>query len=128
MKRSFTLIFLVAMVSGIFGSPVTPGNEYDPVGKWVFSAPDAPYEYSTGTIEIKKEDETFTGTMRFEAIEYVFECEKVEFKEDVLSFILFLDGADILITMSFTEKDKMSGKALTPDAEVYLSAKRAVED
>jgi hypothetical protein len=44
----------------IVGRAQTPS---DPVGVWVYSIPEAPYEYSTGKAEFKKVDGKLTMTL-----------------------------------------------------------------
>jgi hypothetical protein len=100
----------------------------NPVGKWKFSIPDAPYEYNTGYIEIKKEEDKFTGVMKFHDADFGFPCGDVKLEDDKISFGMFVDGMDVFITMNFAEDDKLSGTVYHPDGEVFISASRVVED
>ena len=116
---------MISMILGVFTLSSFTAGKYDPVGKWKFSAPDAPYGYEAGTIEVKKADDKYTATIMFEDFDYKFEGEKVKFADDKLSLSLYLDGEDIYLVMKFTDKDKLSGKAIYSEGELPLTAKRA---
>lgn len=105
---------------------VTP-PEFNPVGKWKFSAPDAPYPYGTGLLEVKMDEEDVGVTISFEDVEYKLYGESVKFEENVLAFSLFIDGTDISLSMKFIDKDKLSGKAVYYDGAIPLTANREKE-
>ncbi|TFH36439.1 MAG: hypothetical protein E4G95_05745 [Bacteroidia bacterium] len=128
MKKLSLLIIMVLFMPVLISSNPVKDEANTPVGKWKFSIPDAPYEYNNGYIEFKKEEEGYTGIMKFGESEYGFTCDGVQFKDEVISFGLFVDGMDVFITLNFPEPDKLSGTVLHPDGEVYISATRVVEE
>ena len=94
MKKTLAFITLT-MVLGLFSLNTFAFDANDPVGKWKFNAPTAPYGYEQGTIEVTKDGDVFKATMSFTGMEYKFDLEKVKFADDVLTFGLYLDGEDI---------------------------------
>jgi len=127
--RKISLVLFFAMLIPVFVSAASNSDPAkEPAGKWKFSIPDAPYEYNTGYIEIKKEEDGYSGVMKFHDSDYGFACDDVKFKDEVISFGLFVDGMDVFITMNFPEADKLSGTVIHPDGEVYISATRVVEE
>lgn len=123
-KGSFLIIFI--FILGFLTVNVFSATVKDPVGKWKFTAPGAPYGYDQGLIEIVKETDEFTATLTFTGMNYKFDLEKVKFEEEKLSFNIFLEGEEIYVLMSFSEEDKLSGKALYSQGEVALYATREI--
>jgi len=123
-KGSFFIIFI--FIFGFLTVNVFSAIVYDPIGKWKFTAPGAPYGYDQGIIEIVKEDDEFRATISFTGMDYKFELEKVKFEEEKLNFNLYLEGEDVYVLMSFSEEDKLSGKAIYSQGEVTLYATREV--
>jgi len=121
-KDSFFIIFI--FILGFLTLNVFSAIVNDPVGKWKFSAPGAPYGYDQGIIEIVREAGEFSATVSFTGMDYKFELEKVKFEEEKLSFNLYLEGEDIYVLMSFSEENKLSGKAIYSQGEVTLYATR----
>lgn len=121
-KDSFFIIFIFILsflTLNVFSAIVN-----DPVGKWKFSAPGAPYGYDQGIIEITKDTGEYKATLSFTGMDYKFELEKVKFEEEKLSFNLYLEGEDIYVLISFSEENKLSGKAIYSQGEVALYAIR----
>lgn len=121
-KDSFFIIFIFILsflTLNVFSAIVN-----DPVGKWKFSAPGAPYGYDQGIIEITKDTGGYKATLSFTGMDYKFELEKVKFEEEKLSFNLYLEGEDIYVLISFSEENKLSGKAIYSQGEVALYAIR----
>jgi len=124
MKRKSLLIAFLAVILGLISLDSSAVTKKNPVGKWKFSAPDAPYGYESGIMEIKKEDDTYTVSMKFVGFEYKFECEGVIFLKDKLSFNLYLDGDDIFLAFEFEDKNELAGKAIYSEGELTITAKR----
>jgi hypothetical protein len=126
MKKTLAFITLT-LVIGCFSLNTFAFDANNPVGKWKFNAPTAPYGYEQGTIEVSKDGDAFKATMSFTGMEYKFDLEKVKFADDVLTFGLYLDGEDIFVKMTMKSKDEMSGKAIYSEGEIPLTAKRDKE-
>jgi hypothetical protein len=126
MKRVLVSVFALGILFITSVSFTSVNVDSDPIGKWSFSAPDAPYGYTTGKIEVTFKDSKYSASISFTNMEYKFAGENVTFKENELVFSIFLEGDDIMIVMTI-EEDKMSGKALSYDGEVQISATRDKE-
>jgi len=89
------------------------------VGKWEFSAPTAPTNYSSGQINFTQAGEKLKG-------ELVIEGQKVDFseitiKEEVVSVSIYLKSTLITIKFKMVEQ-ALEGKADTPDGPVAVKA------
>ena len=91
------------------------------VGKWEYSAPTAPPNYTTGQINFTQASDKLKG-------ELVIEGQKVNFAEitildDTVSASIYLEST--LITIKFKMVDQaLVGKADTPDGPVAVKAVR----
>jgi len=126
MKKKSTFLLSFMIILGFISIIALSATVKDPVGKWKFTAPGAPYGYDQGLIEIVHELDEYKATLSFTGMDYKFELEKVKFEDEKLSFSLYLEGEDIYVLMSFSEDDKLSGKALYSQGEVALYATREV--
>jgi len=123
-KKTFILFTLIL---GFLSINVLSATVKNPVGKWKFSAPGAPYGYEQGLIEISREAGELSATLSFTGMDYKFELEKVKYENEKLSFSLYLDGEDVYIVMTFSEDDKISGKAVYSQGGIPLYATREKE-
>jgi len=128
MKKEITLLLSSILVLSLISINVLSATVNDPVGKWKFTAPGAPYGYDQGTIEITRELDEYKATISFAGMDYKYDLEKIKYEEDKISFGLYLDGEDIFVLMSFTEEDKISGKAMYSQGELSISATREKEE
>jgi len=126
MKKKSAFFLSLMIILGFISIIALSATVKDPVGKWKFTAPGAPYGYEQGLIEIVKDIDEYKATLSFTGMDYKFELEKVKFEQEKLSFILYLEGQDIYIMMSFSEDDKLSGKAIYSEGEVALYATREI--
>lgn len=126
MKKKSTFLLSFMIILGFISIIALSATVKDPVGKWKFTAPGAPYGYDQGLIEIVKELDEYKATLSFTGMDYKFQLEKVKFEDERLSFIIYLEGEDIFVLMSFSEDDKLSGKASYSQGEVALYATREV--
>ena len=128
MKRRYAYFISLFLLFGLFGFNANLMAENEPAGKWKFTAPDAPYGYDKGIIEISKDGDELKATISFTGMDYRFDLEKVKYEEGRISFNLFLDGEDILVWLTFSEEDKIAGKAIYSQGEIQLFANRMKED
>lgn len=124
-KRTGIILIGLLITFAIPGAAMT--TEFNPVGNWTFSAPDAPYPYGTGSLEVKMDGDDMGVTLTFTDVEYKFFGEGVKFEDDVLSFSIYLDGEDIFLSLKFVDKDKLSGRAVYFEGAIPLTAKRNKE-
>lgn len=128
MKKRTSVLFIVFAFAVLLPQSIYAAKKYNPVGKWEFNVPDAPYGYNNGKFEVDIVDDSYTVSITFEGMEYKFEAEMVFFDKDKFSFNLYLEGEDIQMDFTFTEKDLMSGNASYSEGELLMSAKRVVDD
>jgi hypothetical protein len=91
------------------------------IGKWEYSAPTAPPNYTTGQINFSIQGDKLKG-------ELVIEGQKVDFaqitiKEDLISVVVYLESTPITVSFKMVN-EKLEGKADTPDGLVALTAIR----
>jgi hypothetical protein len=127
MKRKSLAIALITIFVGLFSLSSNAASQNNPVGKWKFSAPDAPYGYEAGTMEVKKEDDKYTVVVVFTGFEYKFEGELVNFVDSKLSFSIFVEGEDVFFAFNFKEEDKLVGMASYSGGDLSITASREEE-
>ena len=129
MSRKTVFLLSSVLLFCLMSSDMMSATVKDPVGKWKFTAPEAPYGYDRGIIEISRDDEDeYIATLSFEGMSNKYNLEKVKFEEEKLSFGLYLDGEDVFIFMTFTDDDKLSGKAMHSQGEISIQASREKEE
>lgn len=128
MKNRTGVLLLVFAFAILIPQSIYAAKKYDPVGIWAFNVPDAPYGYNNGKFEVKIVDDSYTVSIGFDGMEYKFEGEMVFFDKDKFSFNLYLEGEDVLMDFTFSEKDLMSGIASYSEGELTMSAKRVPDD
>ena len=124
MNKKIVSYLILTLILGVFTINVQAADKKNPEGKWKFSVQDAPYGYEKGELEISKKKKEYAGTMMFDGFEYKLECENVRFEKEELSFTLFVEGEDVLLVLKFSEKDKLSGRAVYSMGELSISAER----
>lgn len=91
------------------------------IGKWEYTAPTAPPNYTSGQINFIQAGEKLKG-------ELVIEGQKVDFseitiKEDVISVTITLESTPITVKFKMVNQ-KLEGKAETPDGPIGITASR----
>ncbi len=120
MKKIITLIlFLLFSISLLPAQTVT--QSVNPVGKWKFEAPTAPEGYNTGNIIISFAENKYSSAVSMAGSDYVIPGDKTKVENDVVSFILLLEGTEIAITLKAESNTKMTGIAIAPDGEIPLT-------
>lgn len=93
----------------------------NPDGAWKFSAPDAPENYTSGTIVVGSVEKNHTATISFTGIEYKLPGERVTTLKDSLLFYVYLEGENIRVMLKMISDTDMSGKAIYSEGEVPLT-------
>lgn len=119
-KLLLTLTFLFA----VFVQVQAASLEKELIGKWQYSAPTAPPNYSSGQINFFKDGEKLKG-------ELVIEGQKVEFSQIVIkgeevAVTIYLENTPITIKFKLVDK-KLEGGAETPDGLVAVTAVRKLQ-
>ena len=91
------------------------------IGKWQYTAPTAPPNYTSGQINFIQAGDKLKG-------ELVIEGQKVDFsqiaiKEEMISVLIYLESTPITVNFKMVN-GKLEGKADTPDGPVALTATR----
>ncbi len=97
-------------------------SDVKPIGTWTFSAPDAPYEYSTGDLVITKEGDELMGELVFSEY-YKLKLHDLKFEDNVLSFKAYIEG-DVIYAKNTITKDEMKGKVSYSEGTLDFSAKK----
>jgi len=121
MKSKIFTIVLLSFLSIIAVNGQTTAGKTDPVGSWKFDAPYAPEGYTSGTIVVGLAEQKHTATMMFTGSEYKLKGENVKIENDTLTFIIYLEGQSINVTLKMESNTKMAGKAVYSEGEVPLT-------
>ncbi|WP_293670155.1 hypothetical protein [uncultured Parabacteroides sp.] len=120
MKKAFATLLCMMMCLSLYAQDKSGSI----VGKWNFSAPDAPYGYQEGTCQFKKDGAklsavfTISGTdMTVSEIKKENETYKCEF---------YVDGTDVYLTFKQVDKNKLSGNADAEGMEMSIVFTRIV--
>lgn len=127
MKKNIAFMLTSVLILSLISLDLMSSPVKDPVGKWKFTAPGAPYGYDQGLIEISKDGDEYMATLSFAGMSYKYSLEKIKFEEEKLSFGLYLEGEDISVLMTLGDDDKLSGKAMYSQGEIPISATREKE-
>jgi hypothetical protein len=107
-------------------SAQTAKERTSPVGKWKFEAPTAPEGYNAGNIIISFAENKYSSAVSMAGSDYVIHGDKTKVENDVVSFILLLEGTEIAVTLKAESITKMTGIAITPDSEIPLTLTKDV--
>jgi len=122
MRNFRPLILFALMVLSIGVLSAQKESVVKPLGTWTFSAPDAPYEYSTGDLVITKEGEDLTGELVFSEY-YKLKLHDLKLEDNILSFKAYVEG-EVIYVKNTIEKDEMKGKVSYSEGTLDFSAKR----
>jgi hypothetical protein len=121
-KILFLFLFLLSVVSAVSAQNSKVKN--NPVGKWQFEAPYAPEGFTSGTMEIGFAEAKYSAAMVFTGSDFKLPGEQVKFENEILKFVIYVEGTDVTVTLKFDSESKMSGKAVYSEGEVPLSLTR----
>ena len=126
MKKIIPFILLFGFFSCVLSAqPVKMKN--DPVGKWSFNAPYAPYGYSTGTVDIGYEEKAYTIKMSFTEIGYSFTGENITVKNDSIFFDIWIEGTSVNNTLKIEDDTTITGIAVYFEGTVPYTMKKDLE-
>jgi hypothetical protein len=124
MKIKGLLLTITILFTALVQLHAAPLDQKKLIGKWEFSAPTAPPNYTSGQININQAGDKLKG-------ELVIEGQKVDFaeitiKDDVVSLSIYLESTLITVKLKMVEQ-ALEGKAETPDGPVVVKAVKAVK-
>lgn len=127
MKTKIFALFLVSFFYCLSVSAQSRSPKVDPVGQWKFEAPYAPEGYTTGVIEIGFTEKKYSASMNFSQLDYKVIGEKVKFENDSLSFLIYVEGQDVMVGLKMETGTEMSGKAVYYEGEIPLTLVKSVD-
>lgn len=123
MKKS--VLFLAVLFLGIsMISGQTDKKSGYPMGKWIFEAPYAPEGYKSGVIEVALTDNNYLTSISFTGNDYKIPGERTKVEKDSVSFIFYVEGTEVSISLKMEDAIKMTGKALYSEGEIPLTLTR----
>jgi len=126
MKR--VLFALLIVVAGFCSLNAQKANtKFKPEGKWQFEAPTAPEGYTFGSMEVTFADKKYSAAMGLPGTEVKLPAEQVKFENGELTFKLYIEGEEILISLKPEGNDKMTGKATFSGGDIPLTCNRDKE-
>jgi hypothetical protein len=114
-------ILMLVMLAASF-TTVNAQKKVDPVGTWSYEAEYAPYEYSEGDIVVSKEEKEYKVEIKLGEY-YKINAENVEYKDNVLSFDIYVEGETVAVKTSM-EKETHKGTASYSEGTLKLSGKK----
>ena len=95
------------------------------MGSWEYSVPGVQPGYETGTMIIAKDGKDYKITMELNEY-FKVDAEKVVYKKKTLSFTVWVETEEILVSGSF-DGDNFSGKLSYFEGDFDITAKRKAE-
>ena len=99
-----------------------PAKKYSPAGSWDYSVPGVQAGYETGTMIIAAEGKEYKVTMQLNEYSKVV-AEKVVYKKKELSFSIYVETEEILISGTF-DGNNFSGKLSYFEGDFDITANR----
>lgn len=91
------------------------------LGEWVYEVSDAPYGYEKGSLIFTEKDGKTVCTIKLEAGE--MPAENLRIEGNKISFSALVEGNTVNIELTH-EKDKLIGKADSPEGPKTITAKK----
>ena len=126
MKKIITLIVFFGLSTCILSAQAVKMKK-NPVGKWIFNAPYAPYGYSTGTAEIGIDDDSYTVKMLFTETGYSYSGENVKVKNDTMFFEMFLEGNTVNVSLVMESDTAMTGESNYYEGSIPFTMKKDIK-
>lgn len=126
--RKFTALFLLLLLSISVISAQDAKPSKSPVGKWKFEAPYAPEGYTSGTIDIKFEENKYLTAISFTGSDYKIPGDKTKVEKENVSFVVMVEGNEVAISLTAENDIKMTGKAVYSEGEIPLTLTKYVPE
>lgn len=121
MKKLMILVLMMTLVT-VTTKNLRAADNKKVVGEWKFAAPTAPYGYEKGTIVFTEKDGSLAGEVKM-TDGYKIELKKIVYKENTLTFGLYVDYEYVSITAKLEGK-KMTGTAFSSEDDIKLTAEK----
>ena len=119
MKIKGLLLTVTHLLTAWFQIQAAPIDQKKLVGKWEYSAPTAPPNYTSGQVIFTQAGEKLKGQLVIEGQSVDF--SSVSIKDDVVSVGIYLESTIINVNFKMVG-DALEGKAETPDGPVAVKA------
>ena len=101
-----------------------PAKRFTPVGSWEYSVPGVQAGYETGTMIITEDGKEYKVTMQLNEYSKVV-AEKVVYKKKEISFTIYVETEEILISGSF-DGDEFKGSISYSEGDFTITAVRTL--
>lgn len=125
MRKIVTFCTLLLFSTSII-SAQSSADKKNPVGKWKFEAPSAPEGYNSGSISISFAENKYSTAVSLTGSDYVIPGDKTKVENDIVTFILLIEGTEIAISLKAENDTKMTGKAVYSEGEIPLTLTKDV--
>ena len=125
MRKILTFCTLLLFSTSVI-SAQSLNDKISPVGNWKFQAPSAPEGYTSGSISISFADNKYLTAVSLTGSDYVIPGDKTKVENNTVSFILWLEGTEIAISLKAENETKMTGKAVYSEGEIPLTLTKDV--
>lgn len=123
LSRGLLALLLVIMASSF--AVETPLKKFSPVGTWEYSVPGVQPGYEKGSMVIAEDGKDYKVTMELNEY-YKTEAEKVVYKKKTISFTIWVETEEILVSGSF-DGDEFKGSLSYFEGDFNITAKRTVK-
>jgi hypothetical protein len=121
--KAIALLSFLFLSTGLLFSQTR--SKINPEGTWAFTAPEAPYEYSTGDFVITREGQELKGEFVFSEY-YKVPVQDLKLENDSLTFRAYVEGTSIY-SKNKISNDEITGTVSTPEGLIGFTAKRKQE-
>ena len=126
MKNLISLTMLILFSFSLVNAQTSKVSK-DPAGEWKYEAPYAPEGYSSGKITVSLADKKYSAAITFSGSDYKITGENVKFVNDSLLFFVYIEGETVSVKMKMDDVSKMTGKALSSQGDIPLTATRVTK-
>ena len=117
----FSVIILIMVSSFTIDAPA---KRFTPVGSWEYSVPGVQAGYESGTMIITEDGKEYKVTMQLNEYSKVV-AEKVVYKKKEISFTIYVETEEILISGSF-DGDEFKGSISYSEGDFTITAVRTL--
>lgn len=128
MKSKILALLLISFLSILLVSGQNSSKKSSPSGTWKFEAPTSQEGYTSGTIVIELKEQKYTVTVTFTGSDYKIPGEKVKFENDILNFVVYVEGEEIKISLKLEDNLKMVGKAVYSGGDIPVTLRKVTEE
>lgn len=128
MKQTHVFRGLIALMLVVLASSFTiepPAKKFTPVGTWEYSVPGVQPGYEKGSMIVAEDGKDYKVTMVLNEY-YKTEAEKVVYKKKTISFSVYVETEEILVTGTFDD-DEFKGSLSYFEGDFAITAKRTAK-